>query len=318
MKKKNNDNNITVFMYHYVRKIKESKFPFIKGIEFNIFLKQLDFIKDNFNIITPFDITAYLNCQRKLPNNSCMLTFDDGFKDNVDFVLPELLKRKMTGLFFPNAKACLNNDLLDVHAAHLILSSYNNDKLLLDQLFKLCIDQGINSKNILLWKKITLNKVYKYDSAERVLIKRMFQYLIPLKERTNIINQILKKKIGISAKDLAKNFYLNLENLKYLLDSGMFIGSHGYNHNWLGQLSYEQQKNEINESLKFLKKIGVPLKDWVMCYPYGDYNNDTIKILEDFKCGYAFIDSGGTTILNKKNRYHLNRYDIKDFKFKNF
>jgi hypothetical protein len=78
------------------------------------------------------------------------------------------------------------------------------------------------------------------------------------------------------------------------------------------------KKNERNKSLIFLRQIRFSLKDWVMCYPNSDYNNDTIKILEDYKCRYSFTDSCGTTILNKKKRYHLNIYNIKDFNFKNF
>lgn len=79
-----------------------------------------------------------------------------------------------------------------------------------------------------------------------------------------------------------------------------------------------KKKNETNESLKFLRQIGFPLKDWVMYYPNSDYNNDAIKILEDYKYRYSFTASCGTTILKKKNRYYLNRYNIKDFNFKNF
>lgn len=55
-----------------------------------------------------------------------------------------------------------------------------------------------------------------------------------------------------------------------------------------------------------------------MYYPNSDYNNDAIKILEDYKYRYSFTASCGTTILKKKNRYYLNRYNIKDFNFKNF
>ena len=35
--------------------------------------------------------------------------------------------------------------------------------------------------------------------------------------------------------------------------NGMHIGSHGYNHYWLGSLTRENQKTEIEKALAFFK-----------------------------------------------------------------
>ncbi len=40
--------NITIIMYHYVREIKNSKYPTIKGLEISSFKRQLDFLEKNF------------------------------------------------------------------------------------------------------------------------------------------------------------------------------------------------------------------------------------------------------------------------------
>ena len=40
-------------MYHYVRKIKNSLYPKIKGLEFSKFKKQLNYLNKNYTIITP-------------------------------------------------------------------------------------------------------------------------------------------------------------------------------------------------------------------------------------------------------------------------
>ena len=39
--------NLTIVMYHYVRPIKESKFPGIKGLELEGFKRQLDYLSEN-------------------------------------------------------------------------------------------------------------------------------------------------------------------------------------------------------------------------------------------------------------------------------
>jgi hypothetical protein len=43
---------LTIVMYHYVRPIVGSKFPGIKGLEFEGFKRQLDYLNEHFNIVT--------------------------------------------------------------------------------------------------------------------------------------------------------------------------------------------------------------------------------------------------------------------------
>ena len=44
-------NKLTIVMYHHVRKIKNSKYPKIKGLEFISFKRQLDYLENNYKII---------------------------------------------------------------------------------------------------------------------------------------------------------------------------------------------------------------------------------------------------------------------------
>ena len=78
-------------MYHYVRPIKGSKFPGIKGLELDGFKQQLDYLTENFNIVSTEKVINAAKHSSPLPNNACWLTFDDGYKDHFKFVMPELL-----------------------------------------------------------------------------------------------------------------------------------------------------------------------------------------------------------------------------------
>ena len=46
------DHSINIVMYHYVRPIKKSKYPNIKGLEFEDFKEQINFLSKKFNIIS--------------------------------------------------------------------------------------------------------------------------------------------------------------------------------------------------------------------------------------------------------------------------
>ena len=61
-------------MYHYVREIKNSKYPKIKGVELEIFKKQLDYLKLNFNMINGDDLIDFFQ-QKRLTNKFMFIDF---------------------------------------------------------------------------------------------------------------------------------------------------------------------------------------------------------------------------------------------------
>ena len=85
----------------------------------------------------------------------------------------------------------------------------------------------------------------------------------------------------------AKELYMNKNDIKDLLADGMLVGSHTYNHYSLNTLTLEEQRKELGASLEFLKNIGVETDKWIMCYPHGDYNSDTISLLKENNCSFA-------------------------------
>ena len=70
----------------------------IKGLEFAGFKRQLDYLENNYKIIEAQKLLDFTTDGKDFPKNSCLLTFDDGYKDHIEYVLPELLKRKINFL----------------------------------------------------------------------------------------------------------------------------------------------------------------------------------------------------------------------------
>ena len=301
--------NVTIVTYHYVREIKNSKYPAIKGLEISKFKKQLDFLKKKFEIIKPLDLIQ----NKGLPNNSCLLSFDDGFKDHVKFVLPELNKRKLKGCFFPAAVPITEGKILDVHSIQFILAEINDKSILVFTLNSLCLENGYNDKDLKkYWNLYGKKGQHDFDSEEVLYFKRMLQIALPLDLRKKIINFLFKKYLNTSTDKFVKELYMNRDDLKKLLESGMYIGSHGYSHSWLNKLNYQDQKKDIKKSLNFLKEIGAPTKNWIMCYPYGAFNNNTISILKETNCSYAFTSNPAVADL-KKDKFKLPRMDTNYF-----
>ena len=105
---------------------------------------------------------------------------------------------------------------------------------------------------------------------------------------------------------------MNIDQLKCMNRNGMYIGSHGYDHHRLNELSPEKQEDEIKLSLDFLKMIGSKTDRWVMCYPYGAYDDSLINIIKRKGCKMALTTKVGISYLEPDNAFTLERLDTND------
>lgn len=93
---------LTVLTYHRVH-YPERDFLFDEDVVDTTpeeFAAQLRFYKRYFSLIGLDDLREYLFKGRALPRNALMLTFDDGYLDNVTNALPLLLEHRVRALFF--------------------------------------------------------------------------------------------------------------------------------------------------------------------------------------------------------------------------
>ena len=95
---------LTIVMYHYVRPIRQSRYPGIKGLELELFREQLAYIGRHYSVVTMEAVAAAAHGGDPLPFNAALLTFDDGYRDHRDFVLPLLIEKGFQGSFFVPAK----------------------------------------------------------------------------------------------------------------------------------------------------------------------------------------------------------------------
>ena len=106
------DHSINIIMYHYVRPIKNSQYPKLKGLELNKFYSQIQYLKKG----VIFSLTMrFLSIKiKKIPKKpSILLTFDDGYKDHYKYVFPYLKKNKIYGSFYAQVKTSQNKTILE-------------------------------------------------------------------------------------------------------------------------------------------------------------------------------------------------------------
>lgn len=117
--------------------------------------------------------------------------------------------------------------------------------------------------------------------------------------------------IFITTSLIGQDGYLNLQQIKELSNDPLVtIGSHCVHHKPLKGLTYDNQKIELIQSHSELEKIigkGVDL----IAYPYGQYDKNTLEILEKNKIyKYGFVAEKGPINLQNKNPHLLPRVGI--------
>ena len=141
----------------------------------------------------------------------------------------------------------------------------------------------------------------------------MLQHALPEEIRDEITNKLFKKYVNIEIEEFSSKIYMSRADISNLIDNGMFVGSHGSNHYWLDRLNFEDQEIDIQKSLNFLDDLGVSTKNWIMCYPYGAYNSNTLKILKNKSCAIGVTTEAAVANLNKFDKLRLPRFDTNDF-----
>ena len=226
-----------------------------------------------------------------------MLTFDDGYASQYNLAYRYLNKLNIKAFYFPITSQIQNSNLHLVNKVQLICNYSKNKQKILDE-----IKKNIYGNNFKIFqeshKKIN-KRPSSYDDAASSLIKELLQKSLSRKIRNKIV-KILFEKYVFDTKG-HKKFYMGLKQLLKLKRDGNEIGIHSHNHYWLSSLSKQKQQEEIKKSYNYLlKKKLINKTQWSFCYPFGDYNKDTVKILEKMNCKAAFLTGNQLTYTKSK------------------
>lgn len=303
-----------ISMYHYTRDLSHSRYPKIKGMDKSLFRQQIEFMKNNFNVVTMEQvIDAVEGGKSKLPERALLLTFDDGYIDNYTFALPVLEEYRVQGSFFIPGKTFATHQLLDVNKIHYILASADMDELVKDVKKEMDYYRGRE------YDYPTTDELFdeyavanRFDVKETIFVKRMLQTVLPEKLRNIISSKLFKKYVGVSEEQLAYELYMTEEQIRTMKRHGMFIGLHGYDHYWLGNLEPEQMKKDISKAMEVLDEF-IDNKHWVMNYPNGSYNQNVLEYIKAKGACIGLTTEVRVADLEMDNPYKIPRLDCNDF-----
>lgn len=218
------------------------------------FLKQINYLYNNFNLIS-IDDALFGN---SIPENSCVLTFDDGYKSMLTHVYPILKHRNIPFTVYVSSGPVAKRTLLWTDKVFIYLYNMNDrdlDSVML-KFGKYSIDCNINKK---IFRVALLNNLKKMDYRKKnALIEKL----------------VNGGAIWLNYFGTSKNPFemLTVEDVKQLADDPLVtIGAHTVNHEVLTSMPFEEAVSEIKESKDALEGwTGKPIIHF--SYPDGKYD----------------------------------------------
>lgn len=248
-------------MFHYVRKNYD-----YYHFDSDLFEKTIQKILKKHNII---DVEEYYNnLKNSIECDDVLLTFDDGTYDHYKYVFPILKKYNISGLFF----ICSNvfkDEILDIQYIHEIFSKIGVEKFYKE-----------------LYSRVKDKTYFDSEINHEKCIKNLLQSALPKTKRKKILSDLITKyKISTDS----KHYYLTLEQMKKMCNEGMYFGVHTKTHLHLDFFDYKTQWIEIEENLMLLSNNGLQNKLKIIAYPFGKFNDDTLKIVKklNFDLGFS-------------------------------
>lgn len=289
--------------FHYYREEKYASG--IYPVSNQEFARQIEVLSKQYTFIGQSDLISWINKGEYPEGNYCIITFDDGLKEQMN-AFDWLVKQGIPAIFFVVSKPIMEQCVLNVNKLHYIRTKLT-DKELTSYISSYYPEKV---KNIDLKEASTQ---YRYDNDEAKMVKYLLNFSLSDKEKRSILDNCFNELVPNEA-EFSKALYMDESDLNRLSRAGM-LGSHGHAHLPLAKVDYQTAKEDILTSIQYLEQTTQsPIRSF--SYPYGSkvaVNENLLSIFKDTHVQFAFtMWRGRNEIAQGINPYLLYRIDTND------
>lgn len=281
--------NVIILVYHRVLPSdqinKNNIINYGNYVTVEQFEKQMEYISERFKVITLDDMLNGIKVKNK---PYVVITFDDGYKDNLIYALPVLEKYNIPTIIY-------------------IISAVpeNIAEVWWFELEMICGSQKSVELN---W----LGKNHQWEMADLFAKERCFKEIKEIIIKLSSCNQVSKFIENFGGRSRLKNFNETFLSWDEIIEMDQHplvtIGSHTHNHLCLKNLDIKAARNEIMKSKNLIEKhLGHTI--YHLSFPYGSKLevSDSNKRLAE-KVGYKTAVTADNYVLGKEfDRYSLPR-----------
>jgi peptidoglycan/xylan/chitin deacetylase (PgdA/CDA1 family) len=285
-------NSLRVLMYHRVCDPEAPGFFGMKSIVTARpaqFAVQMDYISRHYNPVSIADCLDWIYERKPLPPRALLITFDDGYRDNLTNALPVLSQRNI-----PFALFIATGYLEDAHAYFWdwAAEAFRRSSVKCGEIPEIGVRgwQGGNSQAV---AEEWVNRVIRFDQPARAAaVSRLSAFLE---------FEVSKPPAGT---------HLAWADLEQLVRKGCTIGAHTVNHAMMLNLSLAEARHELETCKAALEKaLANPVLSFA--FPYGrpgEYDTAFLPLLKDLGFKIAFRSTGA---FNLGSEARANPYEIR-------
>lgn len=265
------------------------------------FSQQLDLLARTQNVLTMNDLRRVLDGDLELPNNSVMITFDDGYRDNYELALPALVHYGLQATFFVTTGFVEAPQLPWWDRISYILKLTKVPRIRLE--YPRPIHLRLSDAQERLHAKKTLLHLFK-----QVVGLDYVRFFAELEEQAQVF---------VDEPHLAKELFMNWEEVRRMHLSGMEIGAHCHSHRVLETIQSEEAIEELAYCQKLiLENVGISPRS--IAYPVGhspvSRGSQLFSSLMQlgYDVGFTFLPGcvDTTTPFSSVDRYNLPRLPV--------
>ena len=248
------------------------------------FSRQLQYLKRNYTVIRLEDVVAWLDGTSSLPPRPLLITFDDGYRDNLTVAVPALEALGLRAVFFIATDFVGGQTAFPWdYATEAILRSRRSGVVELPLLGSTDLDGDRRMAALGLVRKL---KTVPGHALRQIL-------------------DGLAKVLEVAAWGPAPDgLQVSWDDLREMAGRGHAIAPHSHTHANLASLSRAEARSEISQSRARIEtELGCPVE--AFAYPYGrpaDFTADTERELGLQKFKLAFAAGGGFSFLGELRR----------------
>jgi peptidoglycan/xylan/chitin deacetylase (PgdA/CDA1 family) len=303
----------TIVMYHRILPPQTGRRARLNALDLSAFREQIAYIRRHYTPVSAADLVSAAEGVSPLPPRPIVLTFDDGYREHYQHVLPVLDRFAIPGVFFPVSSSMLDRQLLDVNKIQYILAMSDEVAPLVDAIDAAIEyerrDSGSPSRadyRARWWKPS------RWDPAPVVYVKRLLQHALPESVRRPLTDTLFRDIVSADEAAFADELYMTVSDAREMRAAGMTVGAHGGRHLRLPTLSRDGQAHEIDGALRVIDAVGASRQKFAYSYANGEHDEHSVDLLRARGCGVAFTTHPDLARLTGADALSLPRIDAND------
>jgi len=234
----------------------------------SVFEQQIAFLKNNFRIVSPAEVMDRRRAHEKI---RVMLTFDDGFRNHAEVVVPILTKYRVPAVFFISSRHSAPGKYLWFTYLQALEHHFPDEKLYFR---KALLDMSVGRR--------------------QHTIQQLKNYLLALEPHPAAMYQAIDSELPsleefVNSELLADRYAgMKPEQVNALARNTSFsIGVHTSDHPFLGKCKREEIRWQIIENKRWLEEVSGRRCESI-AYPSGDYNAEVLGECLNLGLSYGY------------------------------